>query len=295
MMGIIDLHTHSICSDGVLSPKEIIDKAIENGVKIISITDHDSISAYTPEIIQYAKDKGVTLIKGIEFSTKYKGVGFHILGYNVKLEDIKLRETIDKLQNSRKNYLIDVSKKLEELNFLVEIDKLLKLPSITKSHISADIVKNPKNNDELIKTFGYVPNKGEFIETIMNEGCPAYTPKFGITPKEASDIIRGAGGVVVLAHPVAYVYEDKLSPKDIMEVAVNIDADGIEGNYLYVNCKDVLFDDCLFWNKQASENHFVSTIGSDFHRSDGIRPEIGLPKCILSSDNFNAIKNLLKI
>lgn len=294
-MGIIDLHTHSICSDGVLSPKEIIDKAIENGVKIISITDHDSISAYTPEIIQYAKDKGVTLIKGIEFSTKYKGVGFHILGYNVKLEDIKLRETIDKLQNSRKNYLIDVSKKLEELNFLVEIDKLLKLPSITKSHISADIVKNPKNNDELIKTFGYVPNKGEFIETIMNEGCPAYTPKFGITPKEASDIIRGAGGVVVLAHPVAYVYEDKLSPKDIMEVAVNIDADGIEGNYLYVNCKDVLFDDCLFWNKQASENHFVSTIGSDFHRSDGIRPEIGLPKCILSSDNFNAIKNLLKI
>lgn len=294
-MGIIDLHTHSICSDGVLSPKEIIDKAIENGVKIISITDHDSISAYTPDFIQYAKDKGVTLIKGIEFSTKYKGVGFHILGYNVKLEDIKLRETIDKLQNSRKNYLLDVSKKLEELNFLVEIDQLLKLPSITKSHISANIVKNPKNNDELIKTFGYVPNKGEFIEAIMNEGCPAYTPKFGITPKEASDIIRGAGGVVVLAHPVAYAYEDKLSSKDIIEVAVNIDADGIEGNYLYVNCKDVLFDDCLFWNKQASENHFVSTIGSDFHRSDGVRPEIGLSPYILSSDNFNAIKNLLKI
>lgn len=294
-MGIIDLHTHSICSDGVLSPKEIIDKAIENGVKIISITDHDSISAYTPDFIQYAKDKGVTLIKGIEFSTKYKGVGFHILGYNVKLEDIKLRETIDKLQNSRKNYLLDVSKKLEELNFLVEIDQLLKLPSITKSHISANIVKNPKNNDELIKTFGYVPNKGEFIEAIMNEGCPAYTPKFGITPKETSDIIRGAGGVVVLAHPVAYAYEDKLSSKDIIEVAVNIDADGIEGNYLYVNCKDVLFDDCLFWNKQASENHFVSTIGSDFHRSDGVRPEIGLSPYILSSDNFNAIKNLLKI
>ncbi len=294
-MGIIDLHMHSICSDGVLSPKEIIDKAVENGVKIVSITDHDSISAYTPEVIQYAKDKGVTLIKGIEFSTKYKGVGFHILGYNVKLEDIKLRETIDKLQNSRKNYLLDVSKKLEELNFLVEIDQLLKLPSITKSHISANIVGNPKNNDELIKTFGYIPNKGEFIETIMNEGCPAYTPKFSITPKEASDIIRGAGGVVVLAHPVAYVYEDKLSPKDIMEVAVNIDADGIEGNYLYVNCKDMLFDDCLFWNKQASENHFVSTIGSDFHRSDGIRPEIGLSKYILSSDNFTAIKNLLKI
>ncbi len=295
MMGIIDLHMHSTCSDGVLSPKQIIDRAVENGVKIISITDHDSISAYTPELMQYASDCGITLIKGIEFSTKFKGVGFHILGYNVDLENNLLKEAVDKLKNSRKNYLFDVSKKLKELNYVVDTDKLITLPSITKSHISANIVGNPNNKEELIKTFGYIPNKGEFIETIMNEGCPAYTPKFGITPKEASVIIRDAGGVVVLAHPVAYVHEDKLLTDEIMEVAFDIDADGIEGNYLYVDSKNIPFDECEFWNGQAKENNFVSTIGSDFHRSDGIRPEIGLPTYILSEENFDKIKELLKI
>lgn len=286
---------HSTCSDGVLSPKQIIDKAVENDVKIISITDHDSISAYTPEIVKYAEDCGITLIKGIEFSTKFKGVGFHILGYNLDLENALLKEAVDKLKNSRKNYLFDVSKKLEELNYVVDTDKLMTLPSITKSHISTNIVGNSKNKDELLKTFGYIPNKGEFIEAIMNEGCPAYTPKFGIAPKEASEIIRDAGGVVVLAHPVAYVHEDKLSPSEIMEVAFDIDADGIEGNYLYVDSKNVPFDECAFWNEQAKENNFVSTIGSYFHRSDGIRPEIGLSNYILSEENFDKIKELLKI
>lgn len=286
---------HSTCSDGVLSPKQIIDRAVENGVKIISITDHDSISAYTPELVKYAKDCDITLIKGIEFSTKFKGIGFHILGYNVNLENNLLKEAVDKLKNSRKNYLFDVSKKLEELNYVVDTDKLMTLPTITKSHISANIVGNSKNKEELLKTFGYIPNKGEFIEAIMNEGCPAYTPKFGITPKEASEIIRDAGGVVVLAHPVAYVHEDKLSPSEIMEVAFDIDADGIEGNYLYVDSKNIPFDECAFWNEQAKENNFVSTIGSDFHRNDGIRPEIGLSSYNLSEENFDKIKELLKI
>lgn len=294
-MGIIDLHTHSTCSDGTLSPKQIIDRAIENGVKIISITDHDSISAYIPELIRYAGDRGVTLVKGIEFSTKAKGVGFHILGYNIDLDNRCLKETINNLQNARKNYLLDVSKKLEELNYCVEVDKLLTLPSITKSHISANIVGNPKNEEELIKVFGYIPSKGEFIETIMNEGCPAYTPKFGITPKEASDIIHSAGGVVILAHPVAYTHEDNLSTQEIMEVALDIGADGIEGNYLYVDSKNIPYNECEFWNEQAKNNNLVSTIGSDFHRVDTIRPEIGLSTYHLSNDNLKAIKKLLKL
>lgn len=294
-MGIIDLHTHSTCSDGTFSPKQIIDRAIENGVKIISITDHDSISAYTPELIRYAIDKGITLIKGIEFSTKAMGVGFHVLGYNINLDNDRLKDTISSLQNARKNYLLDVSKKLEELNYCVEVDKLLTLPSITKSHISANIVGNPKNEEELIRVFGYIPNKGEFIEAIMNEGCPAYTPKFGITPKEASDIIHSAGGVVILAHPVAYTHEDNLSTQEIMGVAVDIGADGIEGNYLYVDSKNIPYNECKFWNEQAKNNNLVSTIGSDFHRVDAIRPEIGLSAYHLSTDNLNAIKELLKL
>ena len=271
----IDLHIHTTMSDGFLTPKEVIDEAHKNGVCAIAIADHDTIEAYDGEIFNYAKNKNVKLINAVEISTKSKKVGIHILGYNFDLNDKKFQERLYKIRNARHDYLHNVSKKINELGYIVNVEELDKIDSVTKAHIALDIINNKKNKELLLKKFNHIPSKGEFIETIMNENCPAYVKKETVTPKEAAQIIREANGKVVLAHPVAYVHEDNLTDEDILEIIKDMKPDGLEANYLYVDRYDNKINEVKKWNKFAKENGLFVTIGSDFHNKDGIRPEIG--------------------
>lgn len=270
----IDLHMHSNLSDGVLTPKEIIDTAKENGVDTICIADHDTIEAYTKELIEYAKENGINLIKGVEISTKDK-VGVHVLGYNIDINNEELKDTLYKLRNSRHIYLHDVSKALNKIGYKVNIEELDKVDAVTKAHIAEDVVSNIENKELLLKTFNHIPNKGEFIETIMNEGCPAYVLKNTVTPKVAAEVIRKAGGKAVLAHPVGFKYEDDLEIKDVQKIVDDMNPDGIEAYYHYVDRNDNRVDEVEKWKEFAKKNNKFVTIGSDFHKKDGLRPEIG--------------------
>ena len=270
----IDLHMHSNISDGVLSPFEIIDEAVKNNVDTISITDHDNIDAYNDDLYNYAKSNNINLINGVEISTQ-KDVGVHVLGYNIDIHNNDLKNMIYKLRNSRHIYLHDVSKKLIELGFKIDVEGLDKINSVTKAHIASDIVDNKENEELLLKTFGFIPDRGNFIETIMNEGCPAYVKKITVSPKEAADVIRKAGGKVVLAHPVSYKYEDNLDINDVQSLVEEMNPDGIEANYLYVDRNNNKIDEINIWREFAKKNNKFVTIGSDFHKKDGIRPEIG--------------------
>lgn len=273
---LIDLHIHSNCSDGVLNPKEIIDVAKKNNVSIISITDHDTIASYTNELFEYAKSKGIKLIVGVEISCKLNKVGIHILGYNFDLNNKELLECLDSLRNARHNYLINVSKALNDIGYVLNTSKLDSIEAVTKAHIALDVINNETNKELLLKDFGHIPSKGEFIETIMNEGCRAYVEKKSVTPKEASEYIKKARGKVVIAHPVAYKYEDNLTEEDIERLVEDIEPYGLEANYIYVDKNGNVIDECEIWNKVAKKHNLVVTTGSDFHASDGIRPEIGL-------------------
>lgn len=276
MNNLIDLHIHTNCSDGVLSPYEVIDEALRNKVDTISITDHDTVSAYTKDLIEYAKTNNINLIPGIEISTKTKKCGIHILGYKIDIHNKELIEKLEKVRNARHDYLKNVSEKLESLGYKVNIDDLEKIESVTKAHIAEDIISNKANEELLLKEFKQIPSKGLFIETLMNEGCPAYVKKETITPKEASELIKKANGIVVLAHPVAYYYEDNLTEDDIQELIDEIDPDGIEAYYIYIDKNNNKHNDIDKWSKFSKKNNKIMTIGSDFHRKDGIHPEIGL-------------------
>ena len=272
----IDLHIHTTISDGVLTPKEVIDEAVKNGVAVISIADHDTIDAYTDEIFEYAKSKNIKLIPAVEISTKTKKSGIHVLGYNFDLEDIEFKEKLKQIRNARHDYLHKVAKKLEELGYYVNLTELDKIDAVTKAHIAIDLTTNPVNKDKLLEKFGHIPTKGEFIETIMNEKCPAYVEKESVTPKEAAEIIRAVKGKVVLAHPVAYVHEDNLTDEDILEIVNDMKADGLEANYLYVDRYDNKFDETKKWNEFAKQHNLFVTVGSDFHNTKKkLKPQIG--------------------
>ena len=289
----IDLHIHTNISDGLLTPKQVIDEAVKNGVSVIAIADHDTIDAYNDNLFQYAKSKNVEIINAVEISTKIDKAGIHVLGYNYNLNDTKFKERLSKVRNARHDYLRNVAIKLSELGYIVNVEELDKIDAVTKAHIALDIVNNEKNRDNLINNFGHIPSKGEFIETIMNENCPAYVKKEQITPKEAAEIIRKAGGKVVLAHPVAYMHEDNLTEKDILKIVEDMKPDGIEANYIYVDRNNQIFDETKKWNEFAKENNLFVTIGSDFHNKDGIRPEIGLINTNLILED-KVIENILK-
>lgn len=272
----IDLHIHTRISDGVLTPKEVIDEAYKNEVSVIAIADHDTVDAYNNELFEYAESKNIKLIPAVEISTKTKKSGIHVLGYNFDLEDIEFKEKLKQIRNARHDYLHKVAKKLEELGYYVNLTELDKIDAVTKAHIAIDLTTNPVNKDKLLEKFGHIPTKGEFIETIMNEKCPAYVEKESVTPKEAAEIIRAAKGKVVLAHPVAYVHEDNLAEEDILEIIKELQPDGLEAYYLYVDRYDNKFDETKKWNEFAKRHNLFVTVGSDFHNTKKkLKPQIG--------------------
>lgn len=296
-MGKIDLHIHTNKSDGELSPIEVIDEAKRKNVSVIAISDHDSVDAYTDELYNYAKKNNIELIPAVEISTKIPKCGIHILGYMIDVNNTYFNESLNKIRNSRHEYLHNVAKKLKSIGYIVNEQKLDKIKAVTKAHIAIDVISSKENYKQLMAQFGYIPNKGEFIETIMNENCPAYVKKNTVTPKQATEIIRKAGGKVVLAHPVAYKYEDNLSKEEIQEIIRDIKPDGIEAIYIYTDRNKNIINEIDEWTKFAKENDLFITIGSDFHKKDSNHAEIGLENVgiLLGNEKVNEILNdLLK-
>ena len=295
MKKLIDLHIHSNLSDGELSPKEIIDRAVNNGVNVIAIADHDTTLAYNDELFNYAKENNVKLITAVEISTKYKGIGIHVLGYNFDINNKKFTDKLYSIRNARHIYLHNVATKLKELGYIIDVDSLDKIDAVTKAHIALNIVENEDSKELLLKTFGHIPSKGEFIETIMNEGCPCYVEKESISPKEASNLIKEAGGKVILAHPVCYKYEDGLTDEEILNLVNDMKADGIESNYIYIDKNNNKINEINHWNAFAKQYNLITTIGSDFHKVDNIHPDIGLinEDIKLNDSEINSIIELM--
>lgn len=268
---MIDLHIHSNISDGELSPKDIINQAKINGVTTLSIADHDNINAYTKDFLDYANYNNINIIPAVEISSKLNGLSIHILGYNFNICD-GFKKELENLRNIRHEYLDEVTVKLKELGYILNNKELHKIESVTKAHIYEDIISNKLNIDVLIKTFNHIPNKGEFIENILNKGCPGYVKKETISPTQASLLIKKYGGKVILAHPVAYTHQFYFNDNDIIDLVKDIKADGIEANYLYMNKNGIKINEIDKWNQIAKENNFITTIGSDFHDSSITTP-----------------------
>ena len=277
---MIDLHTHTTASDGTYSPRNLVKLAQKEGVKILAITDHDS-TAGVWEAVLTGKKYGVKVIAGVEISVVFEPTEMHILGYGFDVIDPDFIDTLNKLKENRESRNPRMIAKLKELGFDITLDEVI-------AEAGGDIVGRPHMARVLMKK-GYVSSIDEAFQKYLGKGCPAYVPKEKLTPKQAINIIKNAGGLSFLAHP-AYLEKDEKGLKKVLEQLIAYGLDGIEAYYTYHNEEQT-----ELYLKLASLYNLLISGGSDFHGEN--KPEIrlgrGLGNLNISFEKANWVNWLL--
>ena len=188
-----DLHLHTTHSDGRLSPSELLTLCVERGLNTVAVTDHDTTSGLDEcEII--ASEKGLDFIPGIEFGAKAQRGEIHILGYFIDKNFPLLQAVLSDLQEDRKTRAERMVELLCQTGTSVSWDRVSELAaggSVGRPHIAQALVEE-----------GYASHPKDAFDRLINWKAPAYVPRKLIQPKEAVDLIKGSGGLAVLAHPL---------------------------------------------------------------------------------------------
>ena len=267
-MKYADLHIHSSYSDGYLSPEEIIDLAKKQGVKYISITDHDTIAS---QYITKKNIEGISIIPGIEFSTEYKDMELHILGYFIDIDNDRLNETVNRLRKSRIDRAKEILKRLEKNNIHIDINevKVSDLSSIGRGNIAKIIVEK-----------GYADNYKEAFTNYLMKGKSAYVKGEKLSLKETLSIINECGGIPVLAHP-GKIYR-RLEVENLIKEFRCYGLKGIEV-YHPSHSRDQINN---FYNL-SKKYKLLITGGSDFHGSSNA--ELSLASQGISESLLNKV------
>lgn len=250
----VDLHMHSICSDGERSPAELVELAAENQLSVISITDHDTVAAYE-KAEERAKELGIELIHGIEINTIGPNGELHILGYGIDLANEALNAYCDWRQKERKSWSLQIVKKLCELGYSVKWGNCYDRASggvIVRTHIG----------DELVEQ-GYFQSSEEAFHALLAKGQPAYIEREPFTSKEAIDLIHASGGLAFLAHPGIYDFSWSL------DALIGESIDGIEVFYAKHDREQT-----KEWLVKAVQHNLYMSVGSDFHGETSRNPRM---------------------
>ena len=263
----IDLHAHTTASDGDQSPTRLVERAKEKGLAAIAITDHDTTDGVA-EAIEAGRRLGVEVVPGIELSAQIDHGQCHILGLNIDPHHDGLLARLRDIQYKRVNR-----------NRLM-VDKLNALPEFTTRGVQitmeeleqaagGDIIARPHFARVMMQK-GIVGSVQEAFEEYLAEGKRGNAPKEMVTPKEAVDLIHGAGGVAFLAHPnnlkrntyeetEAYILHLKAQGMDGIEARYNLHTPQDNARYLEL----------------AARNGLLTSGGSDFH-GPTIKPKVFL-------------------
>jgi len=253
----IDLHVHSNQSDGTLTPTELAKALNSVGIRKAALTDHDTVTG-VEEFLSTAKKFGMDAVSGIEFSVQYDGE-LHILGYAFDYRDVKIGQYMKRLAAERVERAHAFVKKLRELSIDIrfeELEEFAKGAVIGRPHIACVLVKK-----------GYASSIEEAFKRYLDTGGLAFCPRKRITSKEAIDLIRGTGGVAVLAHPklIDHANYGELVPRLVAE-----GLHGIEAYYPEHTNRDV-----EYFCEIARKYNLIVTSGSDYHGARRTKIKLG--------------------
>lgn len=240
----IDFHMHTTYSDGHYTPLELLKKAKENNINIVSITDHDSINAIE-ESINIGNGLGIKVIPGVEISTDVEDQEIHLLGYFLDTKSADLQKYLKFFREERFQRAKRIVRNLNNLGFDMTIDDVLEVArgsAIGRPHLALVMLEK-----------GYVSDFYEAFHKYLRDGGPAYERKIYVSPKSALKLINDAGGLSFIAHPGNM-------KESILMALINAGVDGIEvthpshSNYQKKFYRGIVNQYCL-----------LESGGSDFH------------------------------
>jgi len=194
-MSGIDLHTHSVASDGTNTITENVALALERGLAGIAITDHDTTAGYE-EAAAAGKGTKLLIVPGIEFSAEYDGASLHVLAYWVDPADAALVEELKRLTDTRFRRGELMIEKLQELGHDISFEQV-------RAIAGDDLIARPHVAQAMVEA-GIVPTEKEAFDRFISDDGIAYVPKHALDPMDALRLIGAAGGVCVLAHPAMW-------------------------------------------------------------------------------------------
>lgn len=247
----IDLHTHTSYSDGTDTPAELINKALAAGISIIGLTDHDSISGW--QEATNALRVGISLVPGAEISCQTSdGISVHILGLLFDSNNSELMDTLEKTRENRHGRMEKIIARINEAGIDITMNDVLEQLS------DGATLGRPHLADALVKK-GIVASRDEAFTQMLHNNSKYYVSHYSPTPEAAIKLIKAAGGVSVIAHPMAS-HRGRTISQETFGSIIEAGLDGIE-----VDHRDHSPDEKLQLIQLASESNLVMTGASDYH------------------------------
>lgn len=253
---LIDLHTHSNASDGTDSPQELIDHAISRGLDVVALTDHDTVAGWEEAklaLIDHQSDTDLELVLGAEISCQDEdGISIHMLGL---LFDAQSQPLIAELEKTRDNRLTRMERIVDRLNAAgIEIT----LDEVYAQKRDDATLGRPHLADALVAR-GHVTSREEAFNIFLHNNSKYYINHYSPSPFEAIRLIKEAGGVAVIAHPLASS-RGRIMKRELLHRLIESGLDGIE-----VDHRDHNDEERGELLRLAIENNLVVTGSSDYH------------------------------
>lgn len=259
-MKTIDLHVHSCASDGSMTPAELTELAVQSGLSAFALTDHDT-TVGIDEAIRAAEHTNLEVVPGIEFSTRWRHLDVHILGYFMDYRAPSFQQKLMELSVLRGSRNEKMCARIREYTgFPISVEALKsRWPDsvITRAHMATWMMEE-----------GYVQTRNAAFEKYLGDHAPCFIPKTRVTPAEAVRLILGHHGVPVLAHPLLYSIPRSQTGELVSELK-EAGLMGIEAVYSMNKGPDEAFARSL-----AQKYGLLVTGGSDFHGRN--KPDIAL-------------------
>lgn len=247
MLSKADLHIHTTCSDGRLSPEEVIKLAFEKKLKSVAITDHDTFEAYNLAK-PFAEEYGVELIPGVEVTTVFKGIESHILAYYFETDTNYFEEFLAQQKRSRTNRIKGIIKTLRSQKIDIEYEEVwagAEGGNLGRPHIAKVLIEK-----------GYVSNFNEAFQMYLSNEKLGDIESNYPTAKEAIQMIKNVGGAAILAHP------GRLYSMEEVDEFIELGIDGIECIHPSHNYRKQ-----LYYTELCDKKSLLKTGGSDYHGS----------------------------
>lgn len=258
-METVDLHVHSDCSDGTMSPAKLVAYACQKGLRAFALTDHDTVAGL-PEAFAAAEGTALEVIAGIEFSTEYHGKDIHIVGLDIDYQSAEFCERLTRFQDSRDVRNEKMIRKMQEDGIDISHEQM--------EAAFGDAVWTRAHFARYLMDHGYVAEMPEAFEKYIGENCRYFVPREKVTPVQAVHLISSTGGIPILAHPMLY----HLPEAEMDELLASLRKAGLIGIEAIYSTHSELDENLV---RQLAKRHgLLISGGSDFHGSN--KPYIDL-------------------